>query len=143
MKALAVLKRNKWVWLLLVIPLLLIPATAVLATYLLPTHNYIRMSGVNNSNLYIGLNGISHTQWWIGMDVQATYINPTSGVGSMIVLFPLIFIALAVIALVGYGLMNGFTPFTLIIMAIIIYIAIALLIGINGNIMGIIGGGLH
>ena len=111
MKALAVLKRNKWVWLLLVIPLLLIPATAVLATYLLPTHNYIGMSGVNNSNLYIGLNGISHTQWWIGMNVQATYINPTSGVGSMIVLFPLIFIAL--------------------------------LIGINGNIMGIIGGGLH
>ena len=142
MNTLVMLKRSKWLWVLLLMALF-IPATALLASYLLPTHNYIGMSGVNNSNLYIGLNGITHTNWWIGMNVSATYINPTSGAGSMISLLPFIFIALAIVVLVGYGLTNGFTPFTLIIMAIIIYIALALLMGLNGNIMGMIGGAVH
>ena len=117
----------------------LIP-TIVLANAILPTNNWVGMTGVSHSNLYIGLNGITHTNWWIGMNVQATYINPTSGVGSIINLFPLIFMALAVMVLIGYGLQKGFTPFTLIVMAIIIYVAIGLLMGINGNILSMFGG---
>ena len=76
-----------------------------------------------------------------GFNVPATYINPSSPVGSFINLFPLIFIAMAVLMVIWMGIKNEWGMVgTIIVMAIVIYIAIALLTGMhamNVNILGV------
>ena len=115
---------------------LLIP-TVVLAT--VGGNTFIGMQNIVHSNLYIGT-GL-HGQWWVGFNVPATYINPSSPVGSFINLFPLIFIAMAVLMVIWMGIKNEWGMVgTIIVMAIVIYIAIALLTGMhamNVNILGV------
>ena len=137
MKAMALVKRNKiLVWMLVLFLSLLIP-TVVLA--LVGGNNYIGMSGVNHSNLYIGMGG--HGAWWIGFNVPATYINPNTPVAGFINLYPLIFIALAVLVVIIIGIKNEWGLVgTIIVMAIVIYIAIALLTGMHSMNVSILGG---
>ena len=137
MKALVLVKRNKiLVGIMLLFLGLLIPAVA-LAT--VGGNTFIGMQNIVHSNLYIGT-GL-HGQWWVGFNVPATYINPSSPVGSFINLFPLIFIAMAVLMVIWMGIKNEWGMVgTIIVMAIVIYIAIALLTGMhamNVNILGV------
>ena len=137
MKAMALVKRNKiLVWMLVLFLSLLIP-TVVLA--LVGGNNFIGMSGVTHSNLYIGMGG--HGAWWIGFNVPATYINPNTPVAGFINLYPLIFIALAVLVVIIIGIKNEWGLVgTIIVMAIVIYIAIALLTGMHTMNVSILGG---
>ena len=117
--------------------LCLIPA----AVYAMTQSNYfLGMSGVTNSNLYIGMSGVSGSRWYIGFNVPAQYINPSAPVGTIINLIPFIFTALAVLALLMIGFSEGFTPIVIILLAVAIYIAIALLMGMHSQIGGVIGG---
>jgi len=136
MKALALVKRNKiLVGIMLLFLGLLIP-TVVLAT--VGGNTFIGMQNIVHSNLYIGT-GL-HGQWWVGFNVPATYINPSSPVGGFINLFPLIFIAMAVLMVIWMGIKNEWGMVgTIIVMAIVIYIAIALLKGMNVMNVNILG----
>ena len=73
--------------------------------------------------------------------IEASALSPTSPVGSFINLFPLIFIAMAVLMVIWMGIKNEWGMVgTIIVMAIVIYIAIALLTGMhamNVNILGV------
>ena len=137
MKALVLVRRNKILAGMMLLFLGLLIPTVVLAT--VGGNTFIGMQNIVHSNLYIGT-GL-HGQWWVGFNVPATYINPSSPVGGFINLFPLIFIAMAVLMVIWMGIKNEWGMVgTIIVMAIVIYIAIALLTGMhamNVNILGV------
>jgi len=140
MKALTIIKKKKWLWVLLSMVVLLIP-TVVLANALSPANNWVGMSGVSHSNLYVGMiQGTIHGQWWVGFNVSATYINPNTAVGGFINLYPLIFVGLGIVVAIWYIKEEGINIYSIMMLAIIFYILIALLIGIHDNNVKILGG---
>ena len=136
MKALALVKRNKLLVGMLVLFLAFLIPTIVLAA--VGGNTWIGMSGVVHSNLYIGT-GV-HGQWWVGFNVPAPYINPSSPVGGILGVIPTVFISLAVLLLIIVGLKEDLNIKTIIILAVIIYMALAFLSGINLDIRNILGG---
>ena len=130
------LKSNKMA--LIIMLLLLLIVLSPLAVYAIwGSHSYIGMSGVYNSNLYVGTHGQAG-QLFIGY--SAGSLNYASGAGSVINLIPLIFISLAVMLLVTIGFSDEVNITTIIIGAIIIFMALAFLAGINSEVSSILGG---
>lgn len=128
---------DKIALLLFILCAVLVLSTAVLAVAL-PSNFFVGMSGVSNSNLSIGMSGVTG-QYFIGMNVPAVYVNPQA-TGGFLNLYAFVFITLGVLSLLLIGFTEGFTPKGLILMAVAIYITIALLMGIHDQVGSIIGG---
>jgi len=129
-------KKYKLAWIALAFLFLFIPLIVLAASSPYP---YIGMSGIYNSNIYVGMSGVIHSRWYIGDNVPATYINPSSPLGNFLSLYPVIFIAFAVLLLISIMTKKNASILNLIIGAVLIYIAIAFLVGMNANINNILG----
>ena len=129
-------KKYKLAWIALAFFAVLIPLIVLAVSSPYP---YVGMSGIYNSNVYVGMAGVIHSRWDIGDNVPATYINPSSPLGNFLSLYPVIFVAFAVLSLINIMSKKGYPVINLIIGAVLIYIALAFLSGINANINSILG----
>jgi len=129
-------KKYKLAWIALAFFAVLIPLIVLAVSSSYP---YVGMSGIYNSNVYVGMSGIIHSRWYIGFNVPAAYVNSSSPLGNFLSLYPIIFIAFAVLLLISIMTKKDSSIINLIIGAVLIYIAIAFLVGMNANINSILG----
>ena len=129
-------KKYKLAWIALAFFAVLIPLIVLAVSSSYP---YVGMSGIYNSNVYVGMSGVIHSRWYIGFNVPATYTNPSSPLGNFLSLYPVMFIAFAVLLLISIMTKKNASIMSLIIGAVLIYIAIAFLQGMNANINSILG----
>lgn len=130
-------QHSKWILLPLIVLCLvmLVPSSIVLANAL--TDPYIGRSGIDNSDLTAGFNNSSDLL--IDWD-NPGHINPSSAVYPVMIIVPLIFFALALLILLGMAFTEGLTIKGLIIVGILIFIALALLAGVNFSTNSLLGG---
>jgi hypothetical protein len=118
--------------------LCLIPITFVIASAL--TDPTIGMNGVNNSQLTVGRTGVNGSDQLIDNGSHSTILNPSSGAGQLAVTTVIVFMAFSIL-LILYEIETKKKPiYLLLTIAILIYIALALLPNINSIVNNLLGG---
>jgi hypothetical protein len=133
-------RNNKTVTIIMAVifGLCLIPVSIVLASAL--SSSTMGMTGVNNSQLTVGMNAIDNSTRLMDNSSHPTILNPSSGAGQMAVVTVLIFLAFAIL-LVLYEVETQRPPLVILLtIGVLIYMALALLPAINTMVTTLLGG---
>ena len=117
--------------------LCLIPPAIVLASALNdPT---IGMTGVNNSQLTLGMHATDDSTRLLDNSGHPTILNPSSPAGQLAIIIPLIFIFLGIL-LIWYLIETKQSGIKiLVVIAVLIYVLLALLPSINDIVRNLLG----
>lgn len=138
------LRRNSFSTKLLFIVMLivclaiLIPSSIALAQAV-ASQKTVQMSGVNDSDLMVGMSGIASSSLLINYGA-GTHFNPHEPVFQIVMLFPIIFIAMALYLILSMFAKGEFDFRIIITVAVIIYVSIILLQSMQVQITDLLGG---
>ena len=135
----------RWVYLAVLVVLLfsLVPAGLVLADELggLNGEELIDMSGVADSDLLIGMSPTTAGSLY-DIEIGAPdHYNPSSPAFQLNGLIPLVLMGMLILIMLKALASGDFSMFTLIVVAVMLYIFYAMFPGIQQLITGLLGGG--
>ena len=132
-------------WLIIIVAVLcLFPTIKVVAQAFggFDTEKLIGMDGVANSQLLIRSSGTSNSLFDIimGASEGEAVLSPFTGAGSFVNLYPLMLVVLGVVLLVGLFQSKEQPAFKIVIAAVLIYVLINMLPGLQTIITQLFGG---
>ena len=133
-------RNNKTITIIMavVIALCLIPISIVVASALnQPT---IGMTGVNNSQLTIGMHALDDSTKLIDNGINPATVSPSSGAGQMAIVTVLVFLAFAILLILYEIETKKPALIILLTIGVLIYMALALLPAINNMVTHLLGG---
>lgn len=114
----------------------LVPATMVFASAL--TDPTIGMTGVNNSDLTVGMTGVNNGDLLLDFDAADWHLNPSEYPIALAI--PVVFFAVALLMILNMILADRVELKTIIYVAILISVALAMLASIQLNTNSLWGG---
>ena len=131
---------KRWVltFLFLICMVGLIPSFVVFANAL--TDPTIGMSGVNDSQLTVGMTGVNNSNLLIDFNASDWHINPSSSVYPVMMAVPLIFFIVALLFILGLAFNPELNIKGVLIVALLIFVALALLVFVNSQTNSLLGG---